>query len=248
MILSRLIYLLNIKLLVDLGFKKGNRFFRRLAAEEVEKNIRKMESDLIGMQIFLVTKLVLYIIGLLSVLIINKFLLDSTIPMFLISSIYLLLFVLFIYRIVKWIILYKNNRELIKHYLPKYLNAKKKKNNKEALAVLLNSYIDKKIIDKAEEKTGIKKFAFNVFNKFKKKSSRLQEEQENLCRDAVDEISRKINEILKKRAILYSLTFILYILIIFLSNEFVLKYYYHGNGISALLYPFRYILNFYILN
>ncbi|MDW7669799.1 MAG: hypothetical protein SCJ93_13330, partial [Bacillota bacterium] len=150
MIISRLIYLLDIKLLVDLGFKKGNRFFRKLAAEEVEKNIRKMESDLIGMQIFLVTKLVLYIVVLLSVLIINKFLLDSTIPMFLISSIYLLLFILFIYRMAKWTILYRNNRELIKQYLPKYLNAKKKKSNKEALAVLLNNYVDKKIIDKTE--------------------------------------------------------------------------------------------------
>lgn len=246
--MNRLIYLLDMKLLVDLGFKKGNRFFRRLAAEEVEKNIRKMENDLIGMQIFLVTKLVLYIIVLLSVLIINKFLLDSTIPMFLISSIYLLLFTLFIYRMVKWIILYRNNRELIKQYLPKYLNAKKKKSNKEALAVLLNNYVDKKIIDKAEEKNGIKKVAYRVFNKFKKKSNRLQEEQENLCRDAVDEISKKINEILKKRAILYTLTFILYILIIFLSNEFVLKYYYDGNGISALMYPFRYILNSYVFN
>jgi len=220
MILSRFIYLLDIKLLVDLGFKKGNRFFRRLAAEEVEKNIRKIESDLINMQIFLVTKLVLYIIVLLSALIINKFLLDSSIPMFLISSIYLLLFTLFLYRMIKWAILYKNNRELIKQYLPKYLNAKKKKGNKEALAVLLNNYVEKKIIDKTEEKSGMKKFAFKVFNKFKKKSNRLQEEQENLCRDAVDEISKKINEILKKRAILYFLTFVLYILIIFLSNFF----------------------------
>ncbi|MDW7669822.1 MAG: hypothetical protein SCJ93_13445, partial [Bacillota bacterium] len=104
------------------------------------------------------------------------------------------------------------------------------------------------IIDKTEEKKGIKKFAFKVFNKFKKKSSRLQEEQENLCRDAVDEISKKINEILKKRAILYSLTFILYLLVIFLSNEFVLKYYYDGNGLSALIYPFKYILNSYVFN
>jgi hypothetical protein len=248
MIFSRLIYLLDIKLLIELGFKKGNRFFRKLAAEEVEKNIRKIESDLISMQIFLVTKLVLYIIVLISALIINKFLLDSSIPMFLISSIYLLLFGLFIYRMVKWIIIYRNNKELIKQYLPKYLKAKKGKTNKEALAVLLNNYVDKKIIDKTQEKSGIKGFAYKVFNKFRKKSDRVKEEQENLCRDAVDEISKKINEVLKKRAILYSLTFILYLLVIFLSNEFVLKYYYDGNGVSALIYPFEYILNSYIFN
>jgi len=246
--LNFIIYLLDVKLLVDLGFKKGNRFFRKLAAEEVEKNIRRLEKDLINMQIFLVTKLILYIIVLLSVLIINRFMLDSAIPLFLISSIYLLLFVLFVHRMIKWILLYRNNKELIKQYFPKYLDAKKKKSNKEALAILISSYVDKKIIDKAEEKTGIKKIAYRVFNKFKKKSNKIQEKQENLCRDAVEEISKKINEILKKKAVLYCLTFLLYLLIIFLSNEFVLKYYYEGNGISAVIYPFKYILNSYLFN
>jgi len=174
--------------------------------------------------------------------------LDSAIPLFLISSIYLLLFVLFIYRLIKWILLYRDNKELVKQYFPKYIEAKKKKTNREALALLISNYVDKKIIDKTEEKTGIKKIAYRVFNKFKKKSNKIQEEQENLCRDAVDEISKKINEILKKKAILYCLTFFLYLLIIFLSNEFVLKYYYEGNGISALLYPFKYILNSYLFN
>jgi len=243
---TRLIYLLNIKLIVDLGFKKGNKFFRKMAAEEVEKNITNLNSELINMQIFLVTKLVLYIIVLLSALIINKFLLDSTIPMILISCIYLLLFVLFIYRTVKWILIYRENRELIKEYLPRYLKAKKGRTNKEALVVLLNNYIDKKIVDKTEENSGVKKVFYKVINKFKRKSKKIQVEQESLCRDAVEEISSKINEILKKRFILYFLTFVFYILIIFLSNEFVIKYYYEGSGLSALIYPFKYIVDSYI--
>jgi ABC-type multidrug transport system fused ATPase/permease subunit len=244
--ISRLIYLLNIKLIIDLGFKKGNRFLKKMAAEEVEKNIKKLNSSLINMQIFLVTKLVLYIVVLLSALIINKFLLDSTIPMILISCIYILLFVLFIYRTVKWIIIYRENRELIKEYLPRYLKAKKGRTNKEALVILLNNYIDKKIVDKSEENSGVKKVLFKVLNKFKRKSKKIQMEQESLCRDAVEEISSKINEILKKRFILYFLTAVLYILIIFLSNEFVIKYYYDGSGTSALIYPFKYVIESYL--
>lgn len=243
---TRLIYLLNIKLLIDLGFKKGTRFFKKMAAEEVEKNISKINKDLISLQIFLVTKLILYIVVLLSALIINKFSLDSVIPMILISCVYILLFIFFIYRTVKWIILYRENRDLIKQYLPKYLKAKKNRTNKEALVIMLNDYIDKKIVDKTENDSGMKKVFYKVLNKFKRKSKKIQMEQESLCRDAVEEISTKINEVLKKRFILYSLTFVLYILIIFISNEFVIKYYYDGSGISALIYPFKYIIDSYI--
>jgi len=234
------------KLIIELGFKKGNRFLKKMAAEEVEKNIKKLNNSLINMQIFLVTKLVLYIAVLLSALIINKFLLDSTIPMILISCIYLLLFSLFIYRTVKWMLIYRENKELIKEYLPRYLKVKKGRTNKEALNILLNNYIDKKIVDKSKENSGIKKVFFKFVNKFKRKSKKIQMEQESLCRDAVEEISSKINEILKKKFILYFLTAVFYIFIIFLSNEFVIKYYYNGSGIYALIYPFKYIIESYL--
>ena len=58
----------------------------------------------------------------------------------------------------------------------------------------------------------------------------------------VEQISEKMDTILKKRLQIYSLTFVFYLIVVYLSKEFIIKYYYQDSFLAAFIYPFKYII------
>lgn len=247
MIFTRLLFLYDFKLLLELGLKKGKLHIENTVRTEIDKKVMLMNESISNMQKTLVLKFVLYMVVLLSSLITRQFLIDSSIPLFLISCVYLFIFVLFIRSIIRSVRLYRDNKFLIKRYLPLYLEARKtckgeKEKNKKALAILINSFIEKEIVVEKKEDKSFKGRLKNMATRLSRKSKRVKAYQNEISLYTVEQISEKMDTILKKRLQIYSLTFVFYLIVVYLSKEFIIKYYYQDSFLAAFIYPFKYII------
>lgn len=238
-------FLFDFKILLDIGLKKGNKFVIENTQKEIDKQIDKVKLSINKMQKNLIIKLTLYFFILIIALVINRIVKDSNIPLFLISVIYIVIFVLLILKIIKNIKLYFCNKEIIHEYFPKYIKYKKNNTNKEALTCLLNEIVDKKINESIRNKIKNKKIN-NLLIKIKDKSKFIKQKQEKFCAYAYNETANKLNEIIKKRIIIYGISFFCYVIVIALANELVIKYYYDGNKLFALIYPLKSIVNVFL--
>jgi hypothetical protein len=247
MIFTRLLFLYDFKLLLDFGLKKGKLHIENTIRTEIDTKIRAMNESIEKMQKLLVIKFILYTVALLSSLIIRRYIVDSEIPLFLISCIYIFILVLFFRSVFRAVRLYRDNKFFIKTYLPKYLEARKglkgqKGKNKKALTILINDFIEKEIVVEKREDKSLKGRLKNVAAKFARKNKKVKDYQKEISLYTVDQISEKMDGILKKRLQVYALTFVFYLLVVYLSKEFIIKFYYQNSFFQAFIYPFKYVI------
>lgn len=247
MFFTRLLFLYDFKLLLEFGLKRGKLHIENTIRTEIDKKIRAMNESIAKMQRMLIIKFILYTVALLSSLIIRKYVIDSEIPLFLISCIYIFILVLFIRSVVQIVRLYRDNKFFINRYFPKYLEARKglkgeKDKNKKALAILINEFIEKEIVVEKKDDRTLKGRLKNVAAKFARKNRKVKEYQKEISMYTVEQISEKMDDVLKKRLQIYSLTFVFYMLVVYLSKEFIIKYYYQNSFFEAFIYPFKYII------
>jgi uncharacterized membrane protein YkvA (DUF1232 family) len=208
--------------------------------QKIDETIGKINESILNMQIMLIFKFVLYTVILIVALIVRTYIPESSIPIFLIGIVYLFIFIILVRNIIRWIKIYNENSMQIRKYMPKYYDNMKNNSYRDALTLLVKEYADEEIFVEKEEYGKIKNIGIRIAKQFKNKNKHVERVIEIFYERVTEEVLQKIDKVLKKRIIVYLISFSFYIVVVFLSNKFIIEYYYEGSWFLAIIYPFRY--------